>query len=216
MHQNQNENKNKNKNQNENKTKTKAAIWRKDLGYYDGVVPLVEFDTYSFVFPAKILNALKHGEIKRVRDLSLLRQWFENKRPKVVQCQPDAATIYSHIRSGEWVLYGHFYQRQWLGYYMFRDTRVCMEELEGLPIVQCIASENWSNDSALFLAGFVETLFLNRKRFGVVQIDGLGDNLLLLNSTELPLLAKQPSAYYVYNVAVPSGPFAKEDCFICF
>jgi hypothetical protein len=98
--------------------------------------------------------------------------------------------------------------------YVFRDTRMCYEELGS--VLQLVCSIHNSSSQNLFIDGYVNSIFEITKKipvFKVLMVDEISDNGILMR-TRYPIINRHWTAYYLYNMV--SRQIRNMNCFIIF
>ena len=207
-------------------------VFQKHLDLCKAVVPLVLYDTYTFVlrdtripklpihYSIRCLNTthvnlwrgiyakiLTKFEVSLLPEFHYTLEWLKNER----------YTIYSTIYKVENVEHIH-------GVYLFEDAGISWEneQLEKPHMVRLAASVNFGDRDTsefLFFRGFLHCLktFLgDKKEFGILEIPCLSDNHIVLDKWQekYELRNSSPSAYYLYNLIYPPSPLHPSQFFI--
>lgn len=213
-----------------NGTPAGGYIFQKHLDLCKAVVPLVRYDTYTFVlrdtripklpihYSIRCLNTTHanlwrgiYAKILATYEVSLLPEfhytldWLKNERYIIF------ATIYKE----ENVEHIH-------GVYVFEDAGISWEneQLEKPHMVRLAATVNFVKTSEfLFFRGFLHCLktFLgDKKEFGILEIPCISDNHIVLDKwrEKYELRNSSPSAYYLYNLIYPPSPIHPSQFFI--
>jgi len=105
------------------------------------------------------------------------------------------------------VLYGYMIlvRGQIRGVYFFRDSRIFLEQDEGVggPLLELVASMDDTRSPQIFYDGFLHAVFLLTKQYPIykiISIDSLGDNQIIENLYPLEeYITETQGAYYFYN-----------------
>ena len=199
-------------------------VFQKHGNLCKAVVPLVQYQTYTFVLRDTIIHKLPrnysirclnkthidvwrgiHAQILLQFEIALLPEfhftldWLNNER----------YTIYLTVYKVENVEHVH-------GVYVLENTYLSWESesLEKPYMVRLAASINFGktiHDHALFFRGFLNCLnsfLMDKKEFGILEIPCISDNDLLLSKWQEKYEMRNvtQSAYYLYNIIYPKSP----------
>jgi hypothetical protein len=198
-----------------------ASLFKKEGGRCEGVVPFVEYTTYTFYMRNLAVSALPpHYTITRVEkeNVDLLHDIYhilttpEHGAGKFfsVCVLPDIANVIGRLASRQLYLFclkkgGHLY-----GAYLFKDANIHYEDLEGKTLALVASIQN-TNHADLFMAGFMHSLrhiLKETSYYKMLTIDTLGHNSIILGKwMELHhTILEMPDALYLYNYVYPRMP----------
>jgi len=211
----------------------KISLFKKEIDLCEGIVPLVEFRTFTFHVPfsPKILSAemsayrmppkfiIVRALIENKDVISELLQTASSLKNGLAFCAcMDAGNIITMVTAKTLFVFALKKKGKVFGVYCFRDTHTQYDELEGSAI-SLVASFCNTDSGDLFFTGFVyalRELIMFQRKFKVVSIEGLGSNLIILehwSRIRAPLFST-PAAYYLYNFVYPGSPLDNRRCFM--
>jgi hypothetical protein len=207
-----------------------VTLIKKEVDLFAGVIPCVSFDTTTFYlrninFPP----TPPHFQIVRVlkENLDLLANFLYIQTHadfKFDSCFfdlcviPDLGSLLSLIKAELLYVYCMKRDDQIYGIYFIKDLKTQFEDVEG-ETLHCIASVSNSNNPGVFYLGFLHSLqhiIKDKKTYKMLLFEGIGHNLLLLDSWQqkhTPIF-KTATAYYLFNYIYPRTPLSPERCLI--
>ena len=223
-------------------TNVTSSIIKKEIDLFDGIIPMVKYDTYTFHlrnihFPklpahfeliqintenSDILFDFLHLKQSANTGFSLDPESLESVNDSSmfdIMVLPDIGNITALIKQRLLYVYCLRKKKDIYGIYFIKDAKMQFDDIEGNTL-QCIGSVNQMvNSNSLFYVGFLHGLrqiIHKHPEFKMILIEDIGHNTILLNhwrTKHTPIFVNK-TAYYTYNFIYPSSPIAKEKCFI--
>jgi hypothetical protein len=209
-----------------------VSLIKKEIDLIEGVIPLVEYKTYTFYLRNIHFPKLPpHFELIQINsenydilfDFLHLKQKLEFDTNMVglldIMMIPDIGNITSLIKQSLLFVYCLRKEKDIYGIYFIKDVKMQYDDIEGNTL-QCIGSVNQMvNSSRLFYLGFLHGLHQiihKNPEYKMLLLEDIGHNTILLNfwrRKHTPVFVNK-TAYYLYNFIYPRSPLSKEKCFI--
>ena len=214
-----------------------VSLLKKEVELFNGVVPLVSYNTSTYSIRNIEFSALPNGFhiiLINKENIDLLidfihiqtHYYYQKDNPCIfdICIIADIASLIDMInqkilyvfclRNGE-----HIY-----GYYFIKDAKTQYEDLIGDGgetghTLHCISSMMNMESNHIFYLGFLHSLYsilkLNKK-FKILLFDEIGHNVRLLQywKRKFSPVFTTPSAYYLYNMIFPNSPVDSDRCLI--
>jgi XapX domain-containing protein len=200
-----------------------VSLLKKEIQLCEGVVPLVQYTTYTFhlrpVRPPTFKDAGFAGaQIVRIlpSNIDILIDFLEivRKTPKYdVCCITDIPVLSRLIETGQLYVYCLKYvENASLGYYFFRNANIQYEDLtegaEDCDTLQFVGSYNNTANVDVFFGGFLhayQDILKIQKTFKMMLFEGISDNGVILDKwlSKFHIVLENPTAYYSYNFVHP-------------
>ena len=210
-----------------------ACLFKKEVSLCIGVVPLVQYHTYTFFIQKTPISRLPIGyKIKRIESRTM-NAWVElytelpQKQEMFDVCvmPPLNNTMQSIQKETHYVILllctlGG--QETVKGLYVFKDMNTVWDqpELQQKRTIQCVSSVCYDMSETLyFFRGFlhsIKELYYQKKEYGVLTIEHNSHNGLLLQrwNEKYPMHMNTQTAYYLYNMIYPKSPVSSERFFV--
>jgi hypothetical protein len=207
-----------------------CSLIKKEIDLFDGVIPLIEYQTY--VFYLRNLNFpplpphfhCTHIDVEHIDmltdflyqqthlDLQLSKKHFDlmavsDMGSYIALIKQNLLYVYC-LRNGE-----HIY-----GFYFIKDAKMQYEDIEG-DTLQVIGSVMNCNSPSLFYSGFLHSIHgivKKQTKYKMLMFEAISDNTVLLEywrERNTPVFTNK-TAYYTFNLIYPSSPLNPENCFI--
>jgi hypothetical protein len=207
-----------------------CSLIKKEIDLFDGVIPLIEYDTYVFYLrnltfaPLPAHFHITHIDLEHIDiltdflylqthlDLSLSKKHFD------ILAISDMGNLIALIKQN--LLYAYCLRNgeHLYGFYFIKDAKMQYEDIEG-DTLQVVGSVMNCDSELLFYSGFLHSLhhiIKKQTKYKMILIESISDNVLLLNywrSNNTPILTNN-TAYYTFNLVYPSSPMIAEKCLI--
>jgi len=196
-----------------------VSMFKKEIDLCEGIVPLVEYNTYTFYLRSIKPPGLPRGvHIRRITKttISMLIDFLEKikETPKFnARIFSDISVLSNQIESDQLYAYCLCYDEGVImGYYFFRNANLQYEDLvEGAAdcdTLQFVGSYNNTGDingSDVFFLGFLhvyQNILVHRKTYKMMLFEGISHNGVILEKwlTRFHITLQHRCAYYLYNV----------------
>jgi hypothetical protein len=199
----------------------KISIFKKEIELCRGIVPLVEYTTYTFYLrPLQIPTMPKGAHIVRIikPNIDLLINFLETIKTASkfdVYCITDVSVLSNLIESGQMYVYCLKYVEDIiLGYYFFRNANIQYEDLvegaDDCDTLQFIGSFNntGKEDTDVFYWGFIhayQDILKIHKPFKMMLFECISHNDKILEKwlDRFHIVLEHKTAYYLYNFVFP-------------
>jgi hypothetical protein len=211
-----------------------ACVFKKEVSKCVGIVPLVEYETYTFFIKKTPISKLPIGyKIKRIEtrtinawvelytDLPQLQSIFDvclmpplNNTLECIKNETHYIILLVCTLGGKEVI---------KGMYVFKDMHTVWDqpdtELQNKRTVQCVSSACFDMSQTLyFFRGFlhsIKELYYQKKGYGVLTMEHNSHNGIILQrwNERYPMHMSTPTTYYLYNLVYPKCPIAKNRFF---
>jgi hypothetical protein len=211
---------------------TGGYVFQKHTDLCKAVVPLVRYNTYTFVLRDTPIPKLPLHYSIRVFNSTQVNLWRGIYAKILLKYEisllPEFHFTLEWLKNERYFIYATVYKEENIehihGVYIFENTGISWENefLEKPHMVRLAASVNFGDPSKsafLFFRGFLNclnTFLLDKKEFGILEIPCISDNHLILERwrEKYELRNSTPSAYYLYNLIYPRSPIAPSQFFI--
>lgn len=204
------------------------SLIKKDKELFDGIVPLVKYDTFvykliDFKLPKISLKysilQLTEQNINDYNDFFYNNQEMSSKtRLFDTMIFPDVGNILLQLKTRNLYIFCIKNKENVLGFYFFKNEKIYDEELD-CNTLRCISSIMNCNNTEVFFLGFLYSLRKIIKLeadYKILIIEDLCHNNIIHNLWKMrysPSYTYQ-SAYYLYNYIYPGSPLPNDRCFI--
>ena len=204
-----------------------VSIIKKEIDLFDGIVPLVEFNVYTFYLRSIHFPRLPpHFEVVQINDenTDILLDFLHIKEKTAIETKlggleimviPDIGNIIALIKQRLLYVYVLRKKTDVYGVYFIKDAKMQFDDIEGNTL-QCIGSINQMLDAnPLFYLGFLHGLHKIIKRdpeYKMLLFENIGHNTILLNYWKVkhtPIFVNK-TAYYTYNFIYLRSPISNE------
>ena len=215
-----------------------ASLFKKDEILCQGIVPLVEYKTFTFYLrDVKIPPLPPHCTVVRIfqENVGILSDFLygishpayyqETKTPDSlfsICAFPEVAALTVLLKQNIWYIYALKRGDDILGLYFLKDAKTTYEDVEGGNLLECVSSvcNMTMSKTGTFFAGFLHAIrdIMNLKNtiYRMIGFTDLAHNGRILEKWRwkyTPIFENR-SAYYLYNMVVPGMPIAKERCLV--
>jgi hypothetical protein len=216
-----------------------ASLFKKEEILCQGIVPLVEYKTYTF-FMRKIIAPIlpPHFTVIRIfkENVDVLSDFLYGishpksatntqtpiNTPFLFCAFPDLGAIRTLLINKQLYAYVLKKNDHVYGLYFFKDAHITYEDIEdGGRLLECLATISNTDSGGLFFSGFLHALrgVLNVSReniYKMILFNDLADNAKILEKWRWKYtpVFENISAYYLYNMIIPAMPLVKERCLL--
>jgi hypothetical protein len=207
-----------------------VSIIKKEVELFDGVIPLVSYDTYTYTIPKiKPFNSSLKYYIEKINEenINLISDFFQNSLDNKTHNIYFDIIIFIElnnllllIKNNIYHIYCLKHKNNVFAIYFFKNMKNNYDNIEGNSI-QLVSSIMKCKSPEVFYKGFINALSDLKKTykdFKILLIDNIGHNTTILynwSQYNKQTLCHQ-SAYYLLNYIYPNSPMFKERCFILF
>jgi hypothetical protein len=209
-----------------------CSLIKKEIDLFDGVIPLIEYNTYVFylrnlTFPSLPPHFhITHIDIEHTDiltdflyeqthlDLALSKKHFD------IMVLSDMGNLIALIKQNLLYAYclrngSHIY-----GFYFLKDAKMQYEDIDG-DTLQFVGSVMNCDSAKLFYDGLLHSMqdiIKNKKtpKYKMLLFEAIGDNTTLLElwrERNTPVFTNK-TAYYTFNLIYPRSPLLPEKCFV--
>lgn len=205
--------------------KVLVSLLKKEIELFDGIIPLVEYPTFTFELRNIHFPPLPpHFEVLEINpeNLDILLDFlFGQKQTPVfdIMIYPDIGNMTALIKRRLLHIYCLRNGSEIYGIYFLKDAKMQYENDQEINTLQLVGSMANSDSLELFYLGYLHGLRQLIKRnitFKYILMELLGHNCALFNfwrEKHTPINNSE-TAYYLYNMVYPISPLGKERCFI--
>jgi len=205
-----------------------CSLIKKEIDLFEGVIPLLEYETYVFYLRNLTFNSLPpHFHITHVdlEHIALLTDFFyeqthldlhKTSKRFDIMALSDMGNVISLIKQNLLFVYCLRNAEHIYGFYFIKDAKMQYEDIEG-DTLQFIGSVMNCNDPALFYTGFLHSMHdivKKRKTYKMLLFEAIGDNVTILQlwrERNTPVFTNK-TAYYTFNLIFPRSPMVAERC----
>jgi hypothetical protein len=205
-----------------------GSIFKKEESLCLGIVPMVEFKTFTFYLRNVKLPPLP-------LKFTLVRIFKENTgilsdflygitHPKLLDEKnkehslftvfgiPDMGALNTLILSQNYYVYVLKNNEHLYGIYIFKDGKINYEDIEHGNLLECVLCVSNTNMDGLFFSGFLSSLrniLKLEKKYKMILFNNLGHNDKILEKWRWKYtpVFENKAAYYIYNMVIPGMPF---------
>jgi len=211
-----------------------CSLIKKEIDLFDGVIPLIEYNTYVFYLrnltfpPLPAHFHITHIDIEHTDiltdflyeqthlDLTLSKKHFD------IMVLSDMGNLIALIKQNLLYAYclrngSHIY-----GFYFLKDAKMQYEDIDG-DTLQLVGSVMNCDSVKLFYDGLLHSMhdiIKKRKRnlsqYKMLLFEAIGDNTILLQlwrERNTPVFTNK-TAYYTFNLIYPGSPMVAERCLV--
>ena len=205
--------------------KVLVSLLKKEIELFDGIIPLVEYQTVTFELRNIHFPPLPpHFEVLEINaeNLDILLDFlFVQKQNPVFEIiiYPDIGSITAEIKQRILHIYCLRNGSEIYGMYFLKDAKMQYENDKEINTLQLVGSIANSDSTELFYLGYLHGLRQIIKRnitFKYIMMEQIGHNCALFTywrEKHTPI-NNSDTAYYLYNMVYPTSPLSKERCFI--
>lgn len=207
-----------------------STIIKKEVDLLDGVIPCVELNTTTFyIKDVKFPSLPPNNVVTEINsdNFCVLDDFLKdmlNINYSSINCYfnmiilPDVTNMYNLIKTDQLLVYILRERDQVLGVYIFKDTRLQHEKLEGNTI-HFIASIMNNNNHQAFYVGFLfalKSILKKKKNYKVLVFDSISHNDIILSQwlQHNKPISITKTGYYLFNYIIPMMPFNQTKTFI--
>ena len=204
-----------------------ATLIKKEIDLFDGVVPLVEYTTYTFFLRNIHFDPLlPHFEVIQINNensdiLFDFLHLIENQHmPDIdILVMPDIGNLLALIKQRLLIVYCLRRKREIYGFYFIKDMKMQYEDVEGntLQVIGSITQLDYHERQEVFYMGFLHSLrqiVKNAPEYKMLLFENIGHNMILLRywMKKHTSIFMNKTAYYTYNFIYPRSPISNERC----
>lgn len=207
--------------------KTSGYVFQKHVDLCKAIIPLVQYQTFTFVLRDTTIHKLPRNYSIRCLNKSHIDLWRGIYMQLLLQFEvsimPDFQYTLDWFLQDRYTIYVTVYTEEKIehvhGIYVLEKTNMSWENenLEKPHMLRLAASMNFGRmhthdiQHVLFFRGFLNCLnsyLLDRKDIGILEIPCISDNDLILSKWQekYELRNVMQSAYYLYNLIYPNSP----------
>ena len=205
--------------------KIQISFIKSEVELYDGVIPLVQYNTYTFYLRnIKLPRLPPHVGIVRIyqENKDIITEFLQGiSNPKIPLfgfCAiPDTGSIISMIQSNLLYVFCVRYEKNILGYYFFKDANIQYEDIDG-DTLQFVASYCNTKSTDLFYSGFlhsIRSILKIKKGFKMLLFESISHNHIILNKwlDKHHIIFNNKTSYNTFNFIYPKSPINSSQCF---
>lgn len=201
-----------------------SSLFRRDISLCDGVVPLLRF--YVHTFPLEKTKRPPLGQYTTIRIIGpnvttlfdfLYNITHSNSSPFPLCIFPEVNVLDHLIQKKRIIVYALKQQSKTIGFYFFKDPKICYEFSEERNVLDLIGSVFFQqldkNSESLFFGGLLHAIHNvqedSKEPYKLISFYQLTHNSQLIQRWKWkynPLSITQ-SAYYLYNAVFPNMPY---------
>ena len=200
----------------------RGSLFKKEIDLCSGIVPLVQYESYTFYMQNKPLSPLPpHLQIVPVQKENF--QQFNDFMLKIRQSSVFELTGTTEISNMEELIkqrliYIYMMKRKEhiFAVYFIKNTKIQIETAHSATFQLLGSIQNIKSDE-LFISGFahaIRQLLNQRTQVRVVMMDDIGHNAKIIQRWRemQDVILQHPCAYYLYNMVYPKMPLSREKC----
>ena len=205
-----------------------VSMFQKDGKPCEGVVPFMQYNTYTFYMrnlpvdplpPDFIISRVAKENVDMLHDIYHILTTPETGTKKMwsMCLLPDIGHVRELLVSRQMYLFclkkkGHLY-----GVYFFKDMNIHYEDIDGKTL-GLVASIQNTDSLPLFMSGFMMSLreiLKETAQYKMLMIRDIGHNLFILGKWREyhHTILDTPNWLYLYNYCFPKMPFLRSDMF---
>lgn len=204
----------------------KCSLFKKEIELYDGVVPIIKYTTgIYYLRDINIPHLPKHCTISRVykEELSFLSDFYtkirEHDEKNMLKIFPDLGSLHTMIKTELLFVYVLKKGLDFMGIYFLKDEKMQYDNMGDVETLHFISSLNNCSSEKIFTLGFfhvIKSLLKYKTYFRMLLFDNIGNNEIILRTWKKKYspIIENITAYYTYNLIIPSSPFNSETSFI--
>jgi hypothetical protein len=205
-----------------------VSMFQKDGEPCEGVVPFMQYNTYTFYMrnlpvdplpPDFIISRVAKENVDMLHDIYHILTTPETGTKKMwsMCLLPDIGHVRELLVNRQMYLFclkkkGHLY-----GVYFFKDMNIHYEDIDGKTL-GLVASIQNTDSLPLFMSGFMMSLreiLKETVQYKMLMIRDIGHNLFILGKWREyhHTILDTPNWLYLYNYCLPKMPFLRSDLF---
>jgi hypothetical protein len=213
-------------NQRINNPNVLVSLLKKEIDLFEGVIPLVKYNTYTYYIPSIqqhklppefLVVPIESSNIHILTDYlyNLTHISYNNTDSLFDICiLQDTSYYLSQIKAGLIYIYCLRRRSHIYGIYFFKNTYTEYEDIEGNMLMFSTSIKNITNND-MFYMGFINSMYhlLKRnKKYKMLMIENIGHNASVLEYWNMynKQIFNTNTAYYLYNFIYPSSPLISE------
>jgi hypothetical protein len=209
-----------------------CSLIKKEIDLFDGVIPLIEYNTYVFYLRNLTFTALPphfhitHIDVEHIDiltdflyeqthlDLAFSKKHFD------IMAISDMGNLIALIKQN--LLYAYCLRNgeHIYGFYFIKDAKMQYEDIDG-DTLQLVGSVINCDSVKLFYDGFLHSMhdIIKKKKlskYKMLLFEAVSDNTTLLSlwrERNTPVFTNK-TAYYTFNLIYPRSPLLAEKCFV--
>lgn len=209
-----------------------SSLFKREINLCDGVVPLVQYNVFTFPLEKSKKPPLKKYTVERIIDNNvnhifdfLYHVTHSNNSGFQLCIFPEVQVLDGLIQNQRIFVFCLKQQSKIIGFYFFKNPKICYDVNEERNVLENIGSvlvenDNNQNTQSLFFAGLLHAIYemqhLFSTKFKLISFYQIMNNEILIerwNWKYTPMMVTQ-SAYYLYNAVFPNMPYHPKNCFI--
>ena len=213
-----------------------GSIFKKEESLCEGIVPLVNYKTYTFYLRnVKIPRLPAHFTVERIHkgNMGTISDFMYGlTHPKSALGEemgdamfqaflfPEMGAISGLILSDQLYVFALKRDDHVYGIYFFRNAHTIYDDVEDGNLLECVATVSNTKADGLFFSGFLSALRkildLTSRKYKMMVLNDLGHNEKILEKWRWKYtpVFENKAAYYVYNMVCPGMPLDADGCFI--
>jgi len=214
-------------NQRTNNADVLLSLIKKEIDLFEGVIPVVEYNTLTYYIPVLHPIALPSDcELIKIEatNLHILTDYLYNMTHNTydtditmfdICIMQDTSYYLSQIKSGILHVYCLRHKEHVYGFYFYKNTYTEYEDIEGNVLMFSTSIKNIS-DNHVYYSGFINSMCKIMKekqnKYKMLMIENIGHSNHIVSLWELynkPIFDNN-TAYYLYNFIYPCSPLLPE------
>ena len=207
-------------NQRTNNADVLLSLIKKEIDLFEGVIPVVEYNTLTYYIPVLHPIALPSDcELIKIEstNLHILTDYLYNMTHNTydtditmfdICIMQDTSYYLSQIKSGILHVYCLRHKEHVYGFYFYKNTYTEYEDIEGNVLMFSTSIKNIS-DNHVYYSGFINSMCKIMKekqnKYKMLMIENIGHSNHIVSLWELynkPIFDNK-TAYYLYNFIYP-------------
>jgi hypothetical protein len=204
-----------------------SALIKKEIDLFDGVVPLVEYITYTYFLRNIHFDPLPpHFEVIQINNensdilFDFLYLIEKQHMPDIdIMVIPDIGNLVALIKRRLLYVYCLRRKGEIYGFYFIKDAKMQYDDVEGdaLQVIGSITQLDYHEKQEVFYMGFLHSLrqiVKKRPEYKMLLFENIGHNAILLRywMEKHSSIFMNKTAYYTYNFIYPRSPISNEKC----
>lgn len=209
-----------------------SSLFRRDISLCDGVVPLFQYNVHTFPLEKIKKPPLGHFTVHRIinNNVQWLFDYLYNithsveTHPFEICVFPEINVLDQLIQSKQLIIYTLKHQSKTIGFYFFKNPKLCYEMNEERHVLDVIGSillpVQDKNLESLFFGGLLNSIHNIQQdantSFKLISFYQLASNSQLIRRWRWKYnpLSITSSAYYLYNAIFPNMPYNPNNCLV--
>lgn len=198
------------------------SLLKKEVELFEGIIPLVKFNTTTYNIPNVLFYKLPSGfqviqiessNVNVITDYlyNLTHNNYNNNEHIFDICIIQDTSYYlSQVKSGNMYIYCLQHREHIYGVYFFKNTHTEYEDIDGKVLLFSTSIKNVNNNEVFYI-GFLRSMYhllKKNKQYKLLMIENIGHSSDILAYWDLynkPIF-NNATAYYLYNFIYPSSP----------